>query len=394
MNNVTTELIEALAQKQDIQEVFRQHLEKAVNQLLHHELSVFLDYEPYDRKGFNSGNSRNGVYPRTFKTEYGDLNLQIPRDRNGEFKQQTLEPYKRSSDTLENFVIHMYQKGVTTDEISDLIEKMYGHHYSKQTVSNLTKLTIEDLEAFHKRPLNKRYACVFLDATHIPLRRDTVQKEAVYIAVGITEDGYKEVLDFTVAPTESAHVWEEILASLHERGVEQILLVISDGLKGMTDTIARVYPKAKHQICCVHVARNIANKVRVNDRADILDDFKKVYQADSLEDAKKALESFRESWQNIYPKVVKKITNNDKILTFYKFPKSIWRSIYSTNLIESFNKQIKRHVKRKEQFPNEDSLRRFLVSQFNGYNHKFSMRCHRGFEAAKAELIKMFEEIN
>lgn len=134
MNHLTTDLLEALAQKQDIEEVFRRHLETAVNQLLKHELTVFLDYEPYDRDGFNSGNSRNGFYGRTFKTEYGNLELRIPRDRNGEFQPQTVGPYKRSNDTLEQFVIHLYEKGITTDEIADLIERMYGQHYSRQTV--------------------------------------------------------------------------------------------------------------------------------------------------------------------------------------------------------------------------------------------------------------------
>jgi putative transposase len=137
---------------------------------------------------------------------------------------------------------------------------MYGHHYSKQTVSNLTQLVSEDVRAFHERKLEKRYVCIYLDATHIPIRRQTVEKEAVYIAIGITEDGTKEVLDSTIAPTESSHVWEELIQRLKGRGVENVLLFISDGLPGMTDAIHRVYPKAKHQVCCVHVARNILVK--------------------------------------------------------------------------------------------------------------------------------------
>src|SRR5699024_1096739 len=263
MNNLTTDLIEALAQKQDIEEVFRHHLETAVNQLLKHELTVFLDYEPYCRDGFNSGNSRNGFYERTFKTEYGNLDLCIPRDRNGELQQQTLAPYKRSNDTLEQFVIHLYEKGITTSEISDLIERMYGQHYTKQTISNLTQLVSEDVHAFHERKLEKRYVCIYLDAIHIPIHRQTVEKEAIYIAIGITEEGTKEVLDFTIAPTESTHVWEEMIQHLQARGLEQVLLSMSDRLPIMTDAIHRVYPKAKHQVCCVHVVRNIVSKVRV-----------------------------------------------------------------------------------------------------------------------------------
>lgn len=180
-------------------EIFRKHLEMAMNRLLETELTPFLDYEKYDRIGMNSGNSRNGGYARTLHTEYGDLRLHIPRDRNGEFKQQTVAPYKRSNDTLESFVIHMFQKGVTMTEIADLIEKMYGHHYTPQTVSNMTKAMVEQVDAFANRTLAKRYVCVYIDATYIAVKRETVSKEAVYLAVGIREDGSKEVLTYTIA---------------------------------------------------------------------------------------------------------------------------------------------------------------------------------------------------
>ncbi|NUN88173.1 transposase, partial [Coprococcus comes] len=157
--------------------------------------------------------------------------------------------------------------------------------------------------------------------------------------------------------------------------------------------IQRVYPKARHQVCCVHVSRNISSKVRVKDRAAILDDFKAVYQAKDREEAVNALEHFERKWEKTYPRVIEAVVNNDQMLTFYDFPESIRQSIYSTNLIEAFNKEIKRYVKRKEQFPNEDALERFLVTRFLDYNHKFSMRCHRGFGKAKSELIRMFETL-
>ena len=391
MNQFTTEIVEALVKKQDITEVFRSHLEKAINALLVTELTAFLDYEKYDRVGFNSGNSRNGSYSRTLHTEYGDLNIQIPRDRNGEFKQQTVAPYKRSNDTLESTVIHLFQKGITMAEIACLIEKMYGHHYTPQTISNMTKVVTEQIEAFNKRPLNARYVCVYLDATYIPVRRETVSKEAVYIAVGIREDGTKEVLSYTIAPTESAYNWQELLMELKERGVEEVLLFISDSLKGMVEAISTVFPKAQYQTCLVHVTRNLSHKVRVEDRTEVCEDFKTIYQADHKEAGQDALDSFCSKWKKAYPKVVKSLKENDYLLTFYSFPKAIWRSIYSTNLIESFNKQIKKYTKRKEQFPNEEALERFLVSQFEDYNQRFATRCHIGFNQARTDLTAMFE---
>ncbi|WP_208559633.1 IS256 family transposase [Marinilactibacillus kalidii] len=391
MNNFTTDILQTLATKGDLNELFRSHLELAVNTLLKTELTAFLDYEKYDRIGFHSGNSRNGTYDRTVKTEYGELQIQIPRDRNGVFKQQTIPPYRRTNGTLEETIIHLFRKGITMSEIADLIEKMYGHHYTPQTLSNMTKVFSEEVLAFKKRSLNERYAVIYLDATYIPLKRKTVDKEAVHIAVGIRPDGSKEVLGYAIAPNESTVTWKELLEDLSARGVKDVLLFATDGLKGIKDTIHQAFPQAAYQHCCVHVSRNLASKVRVVDRKEICEDFKTIYQADSLEKAIEARRAFSQKWRTSYSKIVKSILENDSLLTFYNFPVSIRRSLYSTNLIESFNKQIKKYSRRKEQFQNEESMDRFLVSNFDMYNQKFLTRSHRGFQQAEAELEMMFE---
>ncbi|AUC73755.1 TPA: IS256 family transposase [Enterococcus faecium] len=389
MNDFTTEIMETLINKGDLDELFRCHLELAVNSLLQAELTAFLDYEKYDRAGFNSGNSRNGNYSRSFRTEYGELNLVIPRDRNGKFSQQTLPAYKRTNDSLETTIIQLFQKGITMSEISELIEKMYGHHYTPQTISNMTKIVSEDIIAFKERSLESRYSVIFMDATHIPLKRQTVSKEAVYIVIGIRLDGTKEVLGFSLAPTESAYVWKEILQDLKDRGLKEVLLVVTDGLSGINDSIHSVYPNAQFQQCCVHISRNIAHKVRVSDRQEICSDFKLVYQASSKEEANNQIRFMIDKWKKQYPRVVK-LLMNPAILTFYNFSPSIRRTIYSTNLIEGFNKQLKKYTKRKEQFPNEESLERFLVSQFNNYNQKFLCRVHKGFKEIHDTLESMF----
>ena len=389
MNDFTTEIMETLINKGDLDELFRCHLELAVNSLLQAELTAFLDYEKYDRAGFNSGNSRNGNYSRSFRTEYGELNLVIPRDRNGKFSQQTLPAYKRTNDSLETTIIQLFQKGITMSEISELIEKMYGYHYTPQTISNMTKIVSEDIIAFKERSLESRYSVIFMDATHIPLKRQTVSKEAVYIVIGIRLDGTKEVLGFSIAPTESAYVWKEILQDLKDRGLKEVLLVVTDGLSGINDSIHSVYPNAQFQQCCVHISRNIAHKVRVSDRQEICSDFKLVYQASSKEEANNQIRFMIDKWKKQYPRVVK-LLMNPAILTFYNFPPSIRRTIYSTNLIEGFNKQLKKYTKRKEQFPNEESLERFLVSQFNNYNQKFLCRVHKGFKEIHDTLESMF----
>ena len=389
MTNFTTEIMETLINKGDLDDLFRRHLELAINTLLQAELTAFLDYEKYDRTGFNSGNSRNGNYSRSFKTEYGELNLAIPRDRNGEFSQQTLPAYKRSNDSLETTIIQLFQKGITMSEISELIEKMYGHYYTPQTISNITQLVSEDVVAFKERSLESQYSIIFMDATHIPLKRQTVSKEAVYIVIGIRLDGTKEVLGFSIAPTESSYVWKEILQDLKDRGLEEVLLVVTDGLSGINDSIHSIYPNAQFQQCCVHISRNIAHKVRVSDRQEVCNDFKLVYQAASKEEAMNQISFMIDKWKKQYPRVVK-LLMNPAILTFYNFPPSIRRTIYSTNLIEGFNKQLKKYTKRKEQFPNEESLERFLVSQFNNYNQKFLCRIHKGFKEIQDTLESMF----
>ena len=388
MTNFTTEIMQTLLNKGDLDELFRDHLERAINSLLQAELTAFLDYEKYDRNRFNSGNSRNGNYSRTFKTEYGELNLTIPRDRNGEFSQQTLPAYKRTNDSLETTIIQLFQKGITMAEISELIEKMYGHHYTPQTISNMSKLVSEDVLAFKERTLEASYSVIFMDATHIPLKRQTVSKEAVYITIGIRLDGTKEVLGFTIAPTESAYIWKEVLQDLKNRGLEEVLLVVTDGLSDIEESIHSVYLNAQFQQCCVHVSRNIAHKVRIRDRKEICEEFKAVYQATSKEEALAQVDFMVKKWGKQYPRVVNLLLN-PAIVTFYNFPPTIRRTIYSTNLIEGFNKQLKRYTRRKEQFPNEDSLERFLVSQFNQYNQKFLGRIHKGFKEIQDTLESM-----
>jgi len=391
MNNFTTEIAKALVSKGDITELFRKHLEEAINGLLKAELSSFLCYEKYSREGKNSGNSRNGSYNRGFDTEYGRLELRIPRDRNGKFCNQLLEPYQRRAESLETSVIHMFQKGMSSRDIGDVIGKMYGHYYSPTTISNMTKVVDELVDSFKKRPLAARYTCVFLDATVIPIRRKSVEREAIYIAIGIRENGTKEIMGYTVAPTESAYVWGELLDDIKHRGAEEVLLFTTDGLAGIKERIQERYPSADYQSCLVHVQRNIHAKVRVKDRQEIADDFKETYNQETKELALEKLEEFKSKWGSQYPRVIASLENNDSLFTFMSFPKEVRKTLYTTNLIEGLNKLLKSYTKRKDQFPSEDSLERFIVSRFDDYNDKHLNRVHTGFGKVADEIAEMFE---
>src|SRR5690554_4696559 len=392
MSNFNTELIKALSQGFSIDEIVRLEIETVVNQLLLTELTEFLDYEKYDVIGYNSSNSRNGYYSRTLDTKYGKINIEIPRDRNGEFKQQTVPAYDRRTDSLETTVLQLYSHGVTTSEIADLIEKMYGHAYSKQTISNITKVVEVNVDAFHQRPFSKRYIALYCDATMINVRRDSVAKEALHIIVGITEEGHKEVLDYRLYPQEAASNYTDMLRSLYERGLQEVLLIVSDGLTGIRDACLNIYPKADHQTCWVHIQRNIAKLVRAKDRKEIMDAIKPLYRSSNLEAARLEFKKLKDSIGKVYPKVIKLLESNESLFSFYRYPKQIRSSIYTTNLVEGLNKQLKRQTKKKEQFPNEDSLERFVCNYFNEYNARFGSRIHRGFGEVNMEISNMFEQ--
>ena len=391
MSNFNTELYKALAQGISTDEIICREIEEAVNYLLQKELTVFLDYERYDPIGYNSGNSRNGNYTRQVKTKYGEITVTVPRDRNCEFKQQTLPAYKRQTDELETTILHLYSKGITTSEIAELIEKMYGHAYTAQTISNITQVAEEYVEAFHNRQLNKRYVVIYCDATFLNVRRDSVAKEALHILVGITENGYKEVLSSRIYPQESCENYREMFKDIKSRGCEEVLLFVSDGLKELSEVCLEEFPQAKYQSCWLHVLRAIARQVRAKDRKVVLESLKPVYQADEAEIAKGLLEVFIEEIRAKYPKVADSLRANNYLFSYLEFPKEIQRSLYTTNLVEGLHKHLKRYTKRKEQFPNKAALDRFVSSQMLEYNQKFARRIHKGFELAQCDILDLFD---
>lgn len=398
MNYFTSSLLRSLisndnnleAFEQVVSELFRSELEKAINDILKSELTVFLDYEKYDRS--ENSNSRNGFYERDYNTKYGVLNLKIPRDRHGEFNSPLVPKYQRNDLATTNTVIDLFNTGMTNSDIVKTVESIYGKQYSKQTVSNITKEVITHIDAFKERPLNKQYAVIYTDATVIPLRRDTVAKEAIHIAIGITLEGTKEILGYSIAPTESATIWQELLEDFKQRGLEEVALFCTDGLSGVETVIEETFPMARIQRCLVHVSRNIVSKVRVKDRSEIAKDFKLVYNSDDAEAAQSELKSFIAKWGKKYPRVAKSLENNSNLFTFYLYPASVRRSIYTTNLIEGYNKQLKRKIKAKEQFPNEQAAEKYIVSQFEQYNQKFMSRVHKGFKGITYEEWFLLEK--
>ena len=338
MNDFTKDMANALFNQDKINDLFRQKLQQAVNDLLESELTAFLGYNPYERDGWNTGNSRNGAYYRKVDTQFGQIEIKVPRDRNGEFHQHTMPDYKRHTDVLEQTVIKLYSKGVTTREIADLIEKMYGGYYSPAMVSNISKEMIPKVEAYHQRHLSDKFFCVYLDATYIPLKRVTYEREAVYIAIGIK-------------------------------------------------------PNGQHfQRCLVHVMRNISAKMRVDDRQKALDEFKQIHTQSNKEMAVQVLHEFYQNWEKAYKNVVRDLRQVEPdLLTFYNYPPAIRASIYSTNMIESFNNRLKRKTKPKTEFPTEQSLDTFIGVQAMDYNDRYFNRIHKGFGQVRDTLESYFD---
>ena len=392
MTDFNRECLNALFDKEKFDKFMRTQLEEGLNLLLESELTAFLGYNPYDRNGWNSGNSRNGSYFRQIKTQFGPIKVQVPRDRNGEFHQQTLPAYGQHTDALESTVIQLYSHGVTTREISELIEKMYGSYYSAGTVSNISKQVASQVESYHQRRLSDKFFCVYLDATYIPLRRDTYQREAVYIAVGIKPNGNKEIIDYRIAPVENLEVWSEMIADFKERGLEQVELFLSDGFVGIKDMLKQYYPKSKFQRCLIHIMRNISQKVRVTDRAEILNAFKQVHKQTNQKEAETVLHAFYEAYGSKYSRMIKDLRKlEEDMLVFYQYPKQIRPSIYSTNMIESINRMIKRKTNPKSEFPSEESLDNFLGSQVIDYNDRTANRVHKGFGQVADTLESYFD---
>lgn len=392
MNDFTKDMANALFNQDKINDLFRQKLQRAVNDLLESELTAFLGYNPYERDGWNTGNSRNGAYYRKVDTQFGQIEIKVPRDRNGEFHQHTMPDYKRHTDVLEQTVIKLYSKGVTTREIADLIEKMYGGYYSPAMVSNISKEMIPKVEAYHQRHLSDKFFCVYLDATYIPLKRVTYEREAVYIAIGIKPNGHKEVIDYCIAPTENIEIWSEMLKGFKSRGLEQVELFLSDGVVGMKEAICQSYPKAHFQRCLVHIMRNISAKMRVDDRQKALDEFKQIHTQSNKEMAVQVLHEFYQNWEKAYKNVVRDLRQVEPdLLTFYNYPPAIRASIYSTNMIESFNNRLKRKTKPKTEFPTEQSLDTFIGVQAMDYNDRYFNRIHKGFGQVRDTLESYFD---
>ena len=339
----------------DIQELFKETIAEFVEGSLESELDNELGYEPYDVKNKETDNSRNGHSKKTLRTSMGKVNIDVPRDRNGDFEPKI---------------------GMSTSDIEDHIRDIYGLEISDTTVSRITDKVLPTAKEWQQRPLESVYAVVFLDAIHYHVRSEgQIIKKAVYIAIGVNMDGRKDVLGMWVGENESAKFWASVLNSLRNRGVEDILIACTDNLTGFSQAIEAVFPKTDIQNCIIHQLRNSSKYVSYKDIKALMADLKKVYAAVDEEAALDALDAFAAAWDSKYPKISKSWYENwPNLSTYFKFPQELRKLIYTTNTIEGFNRQLKKVTKAKSVFPTDDSLFKMLYLAMKDITKKWTGR--------------------
>ena len=362
---------------EDIQKLFKETIAEFMENGLEAELDEELGYSKYDYRNKETKNSRNGHSSKTLRTSFGDVEVSVPRDRKSEFEPQLLKKNQTSiSQDIEEKILSMYAKGMTTGDIETHIRDIYGIEVSDTTISRITDKILPAAKEWQQRPLESIYAVVFLDAIHYHVRSEgQIVKKAVYIAIGVDLEGHKDVLGMWVGENESAKYWATVLNSLKNRGVEDILIVCTDNLTGFSAAIDSVYPKTEIQNCIIHQLRNSSKYVSYKDIKALMTDLKSVYAAVDETSALEALEVFAERWDKKYPSISRSWRENwPNLSTYFKFPQEVRRLIYTTNTIEGFNRQLRKVTKSKSVFPTDDSLLKMLYLAMMDITKKWTGR--------------------
>jgi transposase-like protein len=344
--------------KESFQEYFNSLFKHGVEEMLKCELDEHLGYSKHSKEGYNTGNSRNGSFPKKVTTDnVGEVVLNIPRDRNGDFEPHIIGKGQTISSKIEDAIIGMYSRGMTTSDVRKQVEDIYGLAISEATISNITETIMVSAKEWQQRLLEPVYYAVWMDGVVLKIREDgKVINKCVYIVIGLKPDGKKEVLGFWIEKTESAAFWMTVLTELKARGVEDILIACTDNLKGFTESIKAVFPNTVTQLCIVHQIRNSCKFVVYKDRREFCKDLKTVYTAINKTIALEELEKFKTKWQAKYKYAIVSWENNwDNLSNYFEYPLELRKIIYTTNTIENLNRGIRKYTKTKTQFPNENA---------------------------------------
>jgi putative transposase len=351
-------------------------LTKAVlERVLNEELTEHLGYEKHDPAGRNSGNSRNGSSRKTLKGEFGELDLETPRDRSGTFEPKMVAKGQTRFTGFDDKIISMYARGMSTRQIQGHLEEMYGVEVSPALISNVTEAVIEEVKIWQNRPLDEVYPIVYLDVLHVKIRDNGhIQNKAIYVAIAVNMAGNKEVLGLWTSANEGAKFWLQVLTELQSRGVKDIFIACVDGLKGFPEAIETVFPKAQVQLCIVHLVRASLNYVPWKRRKEVAADLRQIYTAATAIEAEMCLQDFAGKWDQSYPMVSQIWRRNwERITPFYAYPAEIRKAIYTTNAIESLNMSLRKIIKTRGSFPNEEAALKLLYLALEKAARKWTM---------------------
>jgi len=379
MQNERQKLVKELAKEcttvDDVHEKIRDLFKDTLQEIFEAEMEEHLGYQKHDNAGDNSGNSRNGYSQKTIKSRFGESEISIPRDRNGEFEPRIIKKYATTSNQLEEQIVAMYAKGMSTRDIEDHIKDIYGVDISANTVSKITDKIIPLITEWQSRPLERVYPIVYLDAIHFKVRKDNrIINKAAYSVLGITMDGLKDILGIWIGENESASFWLGVCNDLKNRGVEDILIACKDGLSGFSEAVSSVFPQTEIQLCIIHQIRNSLKYVSYKEQRALMADLKKVYQALTLEEAEAAFEAFKERWGQKHPIIIRSWEKNWMELTaYFKYPYEIRRIIYTTNTIEGYHRQLRKVTKTKTAYPTDESLKKIIYLATMEISKKWNM---------------------
>ena len=341
-SKVTTQTLAAEIAKdcrtvEDIQEMIKTLFRDTVQSVLEAEMEDHLGYEKHNVEGNNSGNSRNGYSKKKIKTNYGITELAIPRDRKAEFEPRIIKKYETTSNGIEDQIIAMYAKGMSTRDIEDQMRNIYGIDISPGMVSKITDKILPQVAEWQSRPLDRIYPIVFLDAIHFKVRKDNrIVNKAAYSVLGINMDGQKDILGIWIGENESASFWLGVCNDLKNRGVEDIFIACKDGLSGFSEAIGTVFPQTEIQLCVIHQIRNSMKYVPYKEKKAVMADLKEVYQAITFEEAEMAFEIFKEKWGKKHPVIIRSWEQNWlELTTYFAYPHDVRRAIYTTNIVLS-----------------------------------------------------------
>ena len=390
---LSKEFLKQFKTEEDVSKFFKDLHSQVLEQMLQGEMDAHLGYEKHDVAGSNTGNSRNGSFPKTIQTEHGESTIQIPRDRNGEFEPVIVPKHQSRGLSIEKLVISLYAKGMSVSDIEEELRSIYEINLSGSSISIITNKVIQAAQEWQNRPLERQYLIVWMDGIILKSRDGgKVINKTVYICVGLPKTGKKEVLGLWVGKAESASFWMSVLTDLKARGVEDILITCTDNLNGFTDTIRSVFPEAATQICVVHQIRNSCRYVTYKDLKKFTVDLKTIYGAVNKEAAATALDAFEQKWDSKYRYAVRSWrTNWDDLTTFFDYPVEIRKIIYTTNLIENLNGKIRKYTKAKLSFPNDDALKKSVYLAISEIEKKWTMPI-KNWAIVLNQFITIFED--